>query len=126
MLVAKTLYETFLEERRFLKNCSPMTLRSYRQAWNFFEAHLSPIKTPEGIRAALKGGVLEKMNAGKVKPSSINVYLRAFNAFLRWASNEEHFKPPVKSVLTCPRSFYQAKLRNSVQNNTSVCPFAAI
>jgi hypothetical protein len=28
--------------------------------------------------------------------------------------------------LTCPRSFYQAKLRNSVQNNTSVCPFAAI
>jgi RNA polymerase sigma-70 factor (ECF subfamily) len=28
--------------------------------------------------------------------------------------------------MTCPRSFYQTKLRNSVQNNTSICPFAAI
>ena len=98
MLVAKALYETFLEERRFLKNCSPMTLRSYRQAWNAFESHLTPVQHPEEIRAAIKAGVLEKMNAGKVKPSSINVYLRALNAFLRWASDEEHFRPPVKSV----------------------------
>jgi len=54
MLVAKTLYETFLEERRFLKNCSPMTLRSYRQAWNAFESHLAPVsamlKQNEGLR----------------------------------------------------------------------------
>ena len=38
------------------------------------------------------------MSAGKLQPSSINVYLRAMNAFLRWGSLEEHFKPPVKSV----------------------------
>jgi integrase/recombinase XerD len=94
----KALYETFLQERRFLKNCSPMTLRSYRQAWNAFESVLVPVKTTEEVRAAVKTGVVQLMSAGKLQPSSINVYLRAMNAFLRWGGLEEHFKPPVKSV----------------------------
>ncbi len=94
----KTLYETFLQERRFLKNCSPKTLRSYGQAWDAFEAVLTPIRQPDEIRNALKAGIVEKMNAGKMKPSSINVYLRALNAFIRWASAEEHFNTPIKPV----------------------------
>lgn len=94
----RSLYDTFLDERRYLKNCSPMTIRSYRQAWNFFEPHIAPVTNPDELRAALKAGVLEKMSAGKVQPSTINVYLRAMNAFLRWGGTEEHFKPPVKGV----------------------------
>jgi hypothetical protein len=31
--VVKELYDIFLQERRCLKNCSPMTLRSYGQAF---------------------------------------------------------------------------------------------
>lgn len=92
------LYETFLQERRFLKNCSPKTLRSYGQAWAAFESVLSPVKTSEEVRAALKAGILRLMSDGKRQPSSINVYLRAMNAFLRWGSDEEHFKPPIKSI----------------------------
>jgi hypothetical protein len=42
---------------------------------------------------AIKAGVLENMNAGKLKPSSIDVYLRALNAFIRWGKLEEHLKP---------------------------------
>ncbi len=94
----KALYETFLQERRFLKNCSPKTLRSYGQAWDAFESVLLPVKNAEEVRAAVKSGVVEMMSAGKLKPSSINVYLRAMNAFVRWGSDEEHFKPPIKSI----------------------------
>lgn len=94
----KALYETFLQERRFLKNCSPKTLRSYGQAWNSFESVLAPVKNQDQIRTALKAGIVEKMNAGTVKPSSINVYLRALNAFVRWGSLEEHFNPPIKAM----------------------------
>ena len=94
----KALYETFLQERRFLKNCSPKTLRSYGQAWNAFESVLAPVKTADEIRAAIKAGIVEKMNAGKMRPSGINVYLRALNAFLRWGSLEEHFNPPLKGL----------------------------
>jgi len=96
--VLKALYETFLDERRYLKNCSPKTLRSYGQAWNAFEPVLATVKTADEIRAAIKAGIIEKMNAGKMKPSSINVYLRALNAFVRWGSLEEHFKPAIKGV----------------------------
>ncbi len=94
----KAIYETFLQERRFLKNCSPKTLRSYGQAWNSFEPYLAPVRSPDEIRTAIKTGIVAKMNAGKIKPSSINVYLRALNAFLRWGNVEEHFNPPVKGV----------------------------
>jgi len=96
--VLKALYETYLQERRFLKNCSPKTLRSYGQAWNAFESVLAPVKTADEIRAAIKAGIVEKMNAGKMRPSGINVYLRALNAFLRWGSLEEHFNPPLKGL----------------------------
>jgi len=96
--VLKALYNTFLQERRFLKNCSPKTLRSYGQAWDSFETVLGPVKNAEDVRAAVKAGVVEMMSAGKLQPSSINVYLRAMNAFLRWGSLEDHFKPPIKSV----------------------------
>jgi site-specific recombinase XerD len=96
--VLKPLYDTFLQERRFLKNCSPKTLRSYGQAWSAFESTLAPVTNVADVRAAVKAGVLAMMSDGKRKPSSINVYLRAMNAFLRWGSIEEHFKPPIKSV----------------------------
>ena len=94
----KSLYETFLQERRFLKNCSPKTLRSYGQAWSAFESALAPVTDVADVRAGVKAGVLAMMSDGKRKPSSINVYLRAINAFLRWGSLGEHFKPPIKSV----------------------------
>ena len=71
----KTLYETFLQERRYLKNCSPKTLRSYGQAWNAFESVLAPVQSPDEIRMAIKTGILQKMNAGTIKPSSNNVYV---------------------------------------------------
>lgn len=32
----KALYQTFLQKRRFLKNCSLKILRSYGQAWNAY------------------------------------------------------------------------------------------
>ena len=92
------LYETFLEERRFLKNCSLKTIRSYRQAWNAFAPTLAPVIELGQVRQAVNAGVVQMMSAGNLQPSSINVYLRAVNALLRWGSLEEHFKPPVRSV----------------------------
>jgi site-specific recombinase XerD len=59
---------------------------------------MNSVKKAEEVRAAVKSGVVEMMNAGKLQPSSINVYLRAMNAFIRWGSLEEHFKPPIRSI----------------------------
>jgi integrase/recombinase XerD len=59
---------------------------------------LASVQKTDEIRAAIKAGIVAKMNSGKIQASSINVYLRAMNAFVRWGSLEEHFKPPVKSI----------------------------
>ncbi len=88
----------FLQERRFLKNCSPMTLRSYDQAWDAFKFFLGDVKDGDSIRAALKNGVLALVSAGKLKPTSVNVYIRSMNAFIRWASDEEHIKTAIKPI----------------------------
>ncbi len=50
---------------------------------------LLPVQKVEEVRAAVKTGVVEMMSAGKLQPSSINVYLRAINAFMRWGGDEE-------------------------------------
>jgi len=116
--VLKAFYDIFLQERRFLKNCAPKTLRSYRQAWNAFESVLAPVKKTEEARAAVKQGVVEMMSAGKLQPSSINVYLRAMNAYLRWGSLEEHFKPSIKSVplLKTPTKVIQTLNETQIQH----------
>lgn len=62
-----------------------------------FESVLAPVKTSDEVRAAIKDGIVQKMNAGKVKPSSINVYPR-LNSVVRWANLEEHFNPALKGV----------------------------
>ena len=94
----KALYQTFLEERRFLKNCSAGTIRAYSQAWNAFDPFLSSVTIPEDVRPAVKSAVVAMMSDGKRKPSSVNCYLRAMNAFLKWGNLEEHFKLPIKGV----------------------------
>jgi len=48
--VLTALYETFLQERRFLKNCSPKTTRSYRQAWDSFESVFLPVNKIKDYR----------------------------------------------------------------------------
>src|SRR5215471_18000100 len=58
MAVLKSLYETFLQERRFLRNCSPKTLGSYGQAWDAFESVLIPLTSAEEVRAAIKDGIV--------------------------------------------------------------------
>jgi hypothetical protein len=71
--VLKSLYEIFLQERRYLKNGSPKTLGSYGQAWNSFESVLIPVQSPGEIRVAIKTVQLLKTPA-KVVPTLTEVF----------------------------------------------------
>ena len=92
------LYELFLQDRQFLKNCRPKTIRSYRQAWNAFSAHLAGVARADQFRPALKQAVMAKMSEGRLKPSAINVYIRPMNAFVKWLANEEYIPSPIKPL----------------------------
>jgi hypothetical protein len=61
------LYELFLQDRQFLKNCRPKTIRSYRQAWNAFSSHLAGVARVDQFRPALKQAVMAKMSEGRLR-----------------------------------------------------------
>ena len=116
----KALYETFLQERRYLKNCSPMTLRSYRQAWDAFNSVLADVQNAEGIRPAVKAGVVEMMSAGKLKASSINVYLRAVNSTSGdWSKAFRHYFVPKRLRSHRPRKSLRERKKRKERSESA-------
>lgn len=88
--------------------------------WNAFEFVLAPVKALDEVRAAIKDGIVQEMNDGKVKPSSIDMYLWALNPFVRWA-NLEDFNPAIKGVplLKTPTKVISTLNETQVQSSFS-------
>jgi site-specific recombinase XerD len=78
------LFDSFLQERKYLKGVSPATLRYYRWVRRAF----SPILAEPTKEGMLKG--IQKLLADGVSPTSVNTYLRGFKAYVRWLHQEGH------------------------------------
>ncbi|MEN6535761.1 MAG: tyrosine-type recombinase/integrase [Bryobacteraceae bacterium] len=90
------LYDLFVQERKYLKNVSPKTLDWYRYSFRPFGLHLQGVPCqPQAMRQALKTAVMA-LAASELQACSINDYLRAINAFLRWCKDEEHLPELLK------------------------------
>ena len=84
------LFDRFTQERTYLRNVSPATLRYYRWVRGAFQ----PI-----LAAPTKGGMLDCIQAllaKGVSPTSVNTYLRGFKAYIRWLHEEGELKEPFK------------------------------
>jgi integrase/recombinase XerD len=90
------LYDLFTQERRYLKNVSPKTLEWYQCSFRAFHPHLqgTPCE-PQALRQALKAAVMA-LAVSRLQPCSVNDYLRAMNAFLRWCAEEAHLPELIK------------------------------
>lgn len=83
----QTRFEQFIRERKYVTNVSEKTLIWYRQAFK----HLG---TPDPSGPELKEFVIRLRERG-LKPSSVNAYGRAVNAYLNW-SGSSHRIPRLK------------------------------
>jgi len=83
-----TLFEQFLNERRYLKNVTPDTIDWYETAFKAFRRTLSN-DAPPITKSSLQSFVV-KMRQRDVKPVSVNTYIKALNAFCRWLHEEGH------------------------------------
>lgn len=84
------LFDRFLQERTYLKNVSPETLRYYHCVQRAFQ----PI-----LANPTKFGMLDqiqKLLANGVSPTSVNTYLRGFKAYCRWLQAEGQLQEPFK------------------------------
>lgn len=78
------LFEQFLQERTYLKNVSPETLRYYKWVHHTFQ----PI-----LAKPTKAGMLDsvqKLLGGGMSPVSVNTALRGLKAYVRWLHAEGH------------------------------------
>ena len=70
-------FERFVKERRYIQNVSPNTIKIYEWAWSYWKKYGSePLAFVTGMRE------------GGKNPIGCNIYIRAMNAFLRWADEK--------------------------------------
>src|SRR5664280_3262435 len=64
-------FERFVKERKYLTNVSPATIYWYHASWKCWQKY-----EPDFLMNAREAGVT---------PATIDCYLRALNAYFRWA-----------------------------------------
>lgn len=90
------LFESFVRSGKFLKDWSPKTERSYRQAFASFTRcnRDAPRAEAEDAGSALTRAQLEAwvvwMRQRGMLPGGCNVYIRGMNSFLSWLHAERH------------------------------------
>jgi integrase/recombinase XerD len=84
------LFEAFTQERRYLHNVTPKTLRWYECSWTAFRKHLpADLDASELTEAHLKAATVALASNG-LSAISVNTYTCCINAFLRWLHNDGH------------------------------------
>lgn len=96
------IFDSFLQAGRFLKNWSPKTERSYRQAFTSFQQSLrqDTARAAGGPACGLTKTELEAwvvwMRQKGMSPGGCNVYIRGMNSFCTWLREEEHLAAPLR------------------------------
>lgn len=84
MTTLQALYDTFLQERKFLKNVTPNTIQSYQSVGKLCIPRLASLD-----QSAANALIVQLREAGKTA-SGTNVCIRTLNAFWKWAYENEH------------------------------------
>jgi site-specific recombinase XerD len=90
------LFETFVQERRYLHNVSPKTLEWYGCSLRAFQPYLAAVHGETDLPAQVRKAVMTMAASGKLAATSINDYARCMNAFLRWLRIEKHISIEVR------------------------------
>ncbi len=92
-------FQTYVDDRKYLKNVSPKTLAWYSDAWKSFGPHLEPVLATGGrLKDGLREAITELLSRG-VLPVSVNSYLTCVRAYLNWLHAEEWLKDKPKVQL---------------------------
>jgi len=85
------LFESFLQDRLYLKNVSSLTIKSYRQAFERF-------KKGGGAEASKQtvNDFVVYMRSSGLSPVTCNISIRSMNSFLSWLFECGHIREPLK------------------------------
>jgi integrase/recombinase XerD len=93
-------FELFIKERRYLKGSSELTIKSYRQAYNRYVKATQESQGGTGssdalpTKAHLNSFVIHMREY--LAPTTCNISIRSFNAFLSWLYENEYTEKHLK------------------------------
>src|ERR1051326_5438752 len=90
----QNLFEQFVRERKYLKNVTQKTEDWYWQSWNAV-APSQPNGDSIPTKAYWTNRIADLRQRG-LSAVAVNTYMRAINAFLRWAHDEGHVSERVR------------------------------
>lgn len=111
--------DAFLEDRQ--RPCDPKrlqktTVRSYRLALTTFDTAFSKATTENELRDEIRIVIDSKLSSTEkpMKPSGVNVYIRALNSFLTWCHQLGYLKGIVKiPLLKTPKRTFPRTISSS-------------
>ncbi len=105
-----TLFEQFLQEKRYVQNVSDKTLEFYRLSFKSFNLSVLPV-----TQSDINNAIVTMRESGKSIPA-VNAYLRGMRVFVNWLVENEHLPQRLKLMrLRCEekpmRTFTDAHIR---------------
>jgi integrase/recombinase XerD len=85
-------FDRFVQAGQYLRNWSPKTVRSYKQAFSSLQQAVPGPEIPS--KAQLEAWVVSMRDRG-LSAGGCNVYIRSVNSFLSWLTAEELLERPV-------------------------------
>lgn len=82
------MFEEFVKDRLYLKNVSPLTIRSYRQAFKRFGS--------EPVSKTSINSFVVRMRESGLSPVTCNISIRSMNSYLSWLFEEGHIPERLK------------------------------
>src|ERR1041385_3533950 len=105
-----TLFEQFLQDKRYLQNVSDNTVEFYRVSFNSFNLSALPV-----TQAELNNAIIAMRESGK-SAACVNAYIRGLRPFVNWLVENGHLPDRLKlKKLKCEekaiRTFSDAHIR---------------
>ena len=83
------LFGIYMEERTFLKNASPLSIKSNKICWLRFTKTMGERRLEELNKAFLKEFVI-KLRVTDLSDTTCNITIREINTFLKWLYENDH------------------------------------
>jgi integrase/recombinase XerD len=83
------LFSMYMEERTFLKNASPLSIKSNKICWLRFEKVMGEKRLLKDLDKALLKEFVIGLRELELSPTTCNITIRELNTFLKWLFDNE-------------------------------------
>lgn len=94
-MLLNDLFELFLKEKQYVKNCSPLTIKAFRLTWLRWTRAMGNVTVDDLSKPFLTDFIIRVRQTG-IKDTTCNMSIREMNSFLTWLHENDYTKDHLK------------------------------